>query len=219
MKKLLMFIASVVMFSLNVGNANAQLFQGETGIAKRVNVSLNLSGYSPKGEFKDFWDYYDFDGSKRNIGLSAGYALTEFAEFGLDFTHYGNFEIKNINYYGDKLTLSLYSLSVYGKISFVNTQIAHNVSMQAYLKGTFGNEYTETEYKYGSLKNTDDDDDSYYSYGAGIDFSLGENGNFIAGLEYRMHNDDDGKFAASTGVNIGWRFGKSSSTGSNSTDW
>ena len=78
--------------------------------------------------------------------------------------------------------------------------------------------YDKAEYKYSGVKLSEDDDDGYYSYGAGIDFSIGENGNFIVGLEYRMHNADGDKFAASTGVNIGWRFGKVLSFASNNID-
>jgi len=214
MKKILILIAALAVFAINSDNANAQMFQGETGIGKRINISLNLSAYSPKGDFKDFWDYYDFDGSKRNVGLSAGYALTEFAEFGLDLTHYGNFEVTNIYYMGDKLTETIYSLSAYAKINFINTQIASNASMQIYAKAAYGRMYFKDEYRYAGIKLTEDDDDNYYSYGFGVDFSLGENGNFIAGLEYRMHNADGDKFAASTGVNIGWRFGNTSASAS-----
>ena len=218
MKKMFMFIFAAVLFAINAGNANAQFFQGETGIGKRINISLNLSGYSPKGGYKELFDETDYVGSKMNFGLSAGHALTEFAEFGVDFNHYGSFYAYNVFYMFDKLTWSCQSFSAYAKINFINELLSSDISLQSYIKASYGRIYEDQSYSYMGEKITSNDNFLYYSYGAGIDFSLGPNKNLIIGAEYRMHNDDDGKFASSLGINIGCRFDKVLSFASNNIE-
>lgn len=216
MKKILI-IGLLLLGGITLGySQELKLFSDETSISNRVNIGLNISGYSPKNGFKHFWDYYDFDGSKSNLGISAGYSLWDFAEIGLDFNHFGNFKIVDIVYIGDEDIISVYDWSVYLKLAVINANIAPNAVMQLYLKASYGRLYQEEEYKYSGTKLKFEEDWVYYSYGGGIDFNIGENRNLILGLEYRMHNGDGDAFAASTGMNLGWRFGSRSKAAINS---
>lgn len=180
----------------------------KTGIGNRFTITFNYSEYDYKGKFNPASNDYLMDDSHVNSpAVYAGYDLMEYAQLGIGYRKMTTFDLYGYNAQHKKIYLlefSSYMIEMYLKIYLLNLPIqSEGSSFQVYAKASRNRVYEKLKYASGIIVKGE----AYTTgYGAGIDFSLGKNGNYVIGGEIKYYVKGNKAFANFTGVNLGYRF-------------
>ena len=180
-----------------------------TGIGNRFSIMFNYSEYDYKGKFSPAsYGYITDDSHFASPALYAGYDLMEYVQLGIGYREMKSLDFYAYNAQNKKVYLGEYSsymIEMFFKAYLLNLPMQQEgSSFQIYAKVSRNRVYEKTKVVGIIVR------DEYYTtgFGAGIDFSLGKNSNYVSGGEIKYYVKGKKAFADFTGVNLGYRFDK-----------
>ena len=204
---------------------------GDAFASGNMSIILNANSMDLKGDFGKEWDESldedHMDVSENSFRLSFEGELYNRFLIGVDLSYFGRFKFENTS--TPLLNQNdIYAVSEYAKFNLIDIPLSgEDNRLQIYAKAGVGQYYWnfKTKYKVSSTIYNDSAHEVMfgYNYGAGLNFIISKS--LILGAEYRYDattSDFKGKgtyrtyedkaFKASQiGVNVGYRFGGSSS--------
>ncbi len=210
MKKIFALVCSLIFFS--AAKANAANFNLTATLA---NTDSNV------------FDWYDInkndwkDKYKTTAGVGFGVELNDFVEIGAEYLKYGEIKLEDKYGYGYGQKINSMFGGGFAKLN-LNTEMSPTSVLQLFIKTSLGSYSIKRETLNASDSKTDSAAGGAISAGANMIF-----GNFIIGAQYRWNFTDvyiEGNTKKTTlelsniGVNVGFRFGGSKSSGDSNWD-